>query len=83
MVILLLAPTPAEKVSHYQRHYQAGHLKPGVNYLMWFEIGIEGKDPMDPKEEDWGGTIEFGFSEKNFCKDIEDYFLLFEDEFSL
>ena len=24
MVILLLAPTPAEKVSHYQRHYQAG-----------------------------------------------------------
>ena len=51
--------------------------------MMWFEIGIEGKDPMDPKEEDWGGTIEFGFSEKTFCKDIEDYFLLFEDECSL
>ena len=44
----------------------------GVKYLMWFEIGIEGKDPMDPKEEDWGGTIEFGYSEKTFCKDIED-----------
>ena len=55
----------------------------GENYMMWFEIGIEGKDPMDPKEEDWGGTIEFGFSEKTFCMDIEDYFLLFEDECSL
>ena len=23
-----------------------------VNYLMWFEIGIEGKDTMDQEEED-------------------------------
>ena len=31
----------------------------GINYVMWFEVGIEGKDPMDQEEEDWGGTIEF------------------------
>ena len=55
----------------------------GFKYMMWFEIGIEGKDPMDQTEDDWGGKIEFGFSDKTFCKDIEDYFLLFEDECSL
>ena len=38
---------------------------------------------MDQTEDDWGGKIEFGFSDKTFCKDIEDYFLLFEDECSL
>ena len=51
----------------------------GMNFLMWFEVGIEGKDPMDQEEEDWGGKIEFGFQEKTFPADIEDYFLLFED----
>ena len=25
----------------------------GVNYLLWFEVGIE----------DWGGKVEFGFSD--------------------
>ena len=55
----------------------------GVNFMMWFEIGIEGKDPMDQEEDDWGGKIEFGFKDKNFCKEIEDYFVLFEDECSL
>ena len=55
----------------------------GVNYLMWFEIGIEGKDPMDQEEDDWGGKLEFGYSDKNFDRDIEDYFQLFEDECSL
>ena len=54
-----------------------------VKYLMWFEIGIEGKDPMDQEEDDWGGKIEFGFVDKKFDKDIEDYFQLFEDECSL
>ena len=49
---------------------------------MWFEIGIEGKDPMDPDEEDWGGKIEFGFHQKTFPTDMEDYFLLFEDKCS-
>ena len=38
----------------------------GVKFVMWFEIGIEGKDPMDQDEEDWGGKIEFGFKNKNF-----------------
>ena len=38
----------------------------GVKYVMWFEVGVEGKDPMDQKEEDWGGRVEFGFSDKNF-----------------
>ena len=52
----------------------------GVNYIMWFDLSIEGKSPMDPQEEDWGGKLEFGFSDKNFPKDLEDYFLLFEDE---
>ena len=52
----------------------------GINYLLWFEVGIEGKDPMDPNEEDWGGKIEFGFSDINFAKDFEDYFILFEDQ---
>ena len=54
----------------------------GVNFIMWFEIGIEGKDPMDEKEDDWGRKLEFGFSDSNFDKDIEDYFLLFEDKCS-
>ena len=40
----------------------------GVKYVMWFEVGIEGKEPMDQEEEDWGGKLEFRFSE------IEDYF---------
>ena len=43
---------------------------------MGFDLSIEGKDPMDPQEEDWGGKVEFGFGDKNFPKDIEDYFLL-------
>ena len=55
----------------------------GVNFIMWFEIGIEGKDPMDQEEDDWGGTIQFGFSDKTFDKDIEDYFAMFEDECSI
>ena len=55
----------------------------GVNFMMWFEIGIEGKDPMDQEEDDWGGKIEFGFSDKKFCKDVEDYFVMFEDECTL
>ena len=38
----------------------------GVNYIMWFDLSIEGKSPMDPQEEDWGGKIEFGFSDKTF-----------------
>ena len=36
----------------------------GAKFNMWFEIGIEGKDPMDKDEEDWRGKLEFGFSEK-------------------
>ena len=52
----------------------------GVNYVMWFDLSIEGKSPMDPEEEDWGGKVEFGFGDKNFPKDLEDYFLLMEDE---
>ena len=54
----------------------------GVKFMMWFEIGIEGKEPIDPEEEDWGGLIEFGFDDKKFDKDVEDYFLMFEDECS-
>ena len=54
----------------------------GINYVMWFDLSIEGKDPMDPQEEDWGGKVEFGFSDKNFPKEFEDYFLLMEDECS-
>ena len=50
---------------------------------MWFEAGIEGKDPMDQEEEDWGGRVEFGFCDKNFPKELEDYFLLFEDKCDL
>ena len=52
----------------------------GVKYIVWFEMGIEGKDPMDKDEEDWGGNFEFGFSEKKFSTDVEDYFLMFEDQ---
>ena len=54
----------------------------GVNFLVWFEVGIEGKDPMDKEEEDWGGKIEFGYHGKSFSTDMEDYFLLFEDKCS-
>ena len=36
-----------------------------------------GKDPMDQEEEDWGGTIGFGFKDKKFSQDIEDYFFPF------
>ena len=52
----------------------------GVKYMIWFEIGIEGKDPMDQDEEDWGGKIEFGFMDEKFSKELEDYFILFEDQ---
>ena len=55
----------------------------GVNFLMSFEVGIEGKDPMDQDEEDWGGKIEFGFHQKTFPTDMEDYFLLFEDKYCI
>ena len=55
----------------------------GVKYAMWFEFGIGGKDTMDEEEEDWGGRVEFGFSDKHFPKDIEDFFLLFEDKCEL
>ena len=36
---------------------------------------IEGKDPMDKDEDDWGGKLEFGFSENIFSNDAEDFFL--------
>ena len=52
----------------------------GQNFIMWFEIGIEGKSPMDKGEDDLGGTVEFGFSDNKFAKYVEDDFLLFEDE---
>ena len=55
----------------------------GMKYVMWFDVGIEGKDPMDQEEEDWGGKVEFGFDDKDFPKDVEDYFLLFEDKCEL
>jgi hypothetical protein len=29
---------------------------------------------------DWGGKLEFGFSENIFPNDVEDYFLMFEDQ---
>ena len=54
----------------------------GVKYGMWFDVSIEGKSAMDREEEDWGGKLEFGFSDNSFPKDIEDYFLLMEDECS-
>ena len=54
----------------------------GLNFLMWFLVGIEGKNPMDEEEEDWGGKIEFGYQGKSFPTDMEDYFLLFEDRCS-
>ena len=54
----------------------------GVNFVMWFDISIEGKSAMDREEEDWGGKLEFGFSDKSFPKEIEDYFLLMEDDYS-
>ena len=55
----------------------------GKNYLLWFEIGIGGKDPMNPSQEDWGGKFEFIFTDKKFDRDFEDYFILFEDQCSL
>ena len=45
----------------------------GKNFIMWFEIGIEGKSPMDKDEEDWGGTIEFGFSDNKFAKGVQSW----------
>eukprot|EP00091_Calanus_sinicus_P005333 TRINITY_DN15777_c0_g1_i1.p1 TRINITY_DN15777_c0_g1~~TRINITY_DN15777_c0_g1_i1.p1 ORF type:complete len:137 (-),score=45.44 TRINITY_DN15777_c0_g1_i1:3-413(-) len=55
----------------------------GVKYVMWFDVGIEGKDPMDQEEDDWGEKVEFGFDNKDFPKEVEDYFLLFEDKCEL
>ena len=40
--------------------------------------GIEGKTPEDQKEEDWGGTIEFGCEDKKFPPEVEDYFYKFQ-----
>ena len=50
---------------------------------MWFEVGIEGKDSMDQDEEDWGGKVEFGFTDKEFPQEVEDYFVQFEDKCTL
>ena len=55
----------------------------GCNFVMWFEVGIEGKDPMDQDEEDWGGKVEFGFADKEFPQEVEDYFVQFEDKCTL
>ena len=38
---------------------------------------------MNPDEEDWGGRIEFGYQDKNFSIEVEDYFLMFEERCSL
>ena len=54
----------------------------GVNFVMWFDVSIEGKSSMDPEENDWGGRVQFGFNDKTFPKDFEDYFLMFEDDCS-
>ena len=48
----------------------------GVNFIIWFDIGIEGKDSMDQEEEEWGGRVEFGFKDSSFPKEIEEYFLV-------
>ena len=40
----------------------------GVNFVMWFNVGIEGKSPKDQEEEDWGRRLEFVFSDANFPK---------------
>ena len=45
----------------------------GVTFVMWFDVGIKGKSAMDQEEEDWGGRLEFGFSDVNFPKDVKDY----------
>ena len=50
---------------------------------MWFDLSIEGKSAMDRDEQDWGGKIEFGFKDNKFLKEIQEYFLLMEDECSI
>ena len=35
---------------------------------------------MDEEEDDRGEILEFGFSDSNLSKDIEDYLLLFENK---
>ena len=52
----------------------------GFKFVMWFELSIEGKSAMDREEQDWGGKLEFGYSDNTFSKEIGDYFLLMEDE---
>ena len=73
-------PAVADELQEYSEDVRVKTYLHGVNYLLWFEVGIEDKDPMDPDEEDWGGKVEFGFSEKHFDKDFEDYFILFEEK---
>ena len=51
----------------------------GVKFIMWFDLSIEGRTTED---EDWGGRINFGYSDNKFDKDLEDYFLMMEDECS-
>ena len=51
----------------------------GINFIMWFDVSIE-KRSTD--EEDWGGRINFGFDDNKFPKDLEDFFLMMEDECS-
>ena len=35
---------------------------------------------MNEEEDDWGGKLEFGFSDSSFSKDFKDYFLPFEEK---
>ena len=51
----------------------------GINFIMWFDVSIE-KRSTD--EEDWGGRINFGFDDNKFPKDLEDFFLMMEEECS-
>ena len=42
----------------------------GVMFMMWFEIELEGKDPMDQDEDDWRGRLEFWVNELIVSPDI-------------
>ena len=53
-----------------------------LSYVTWFDVKIEGKSALNREEQDWGGRLEFMFNKKYFPKEIEDYFLLMEDECS-
>ena len=54
----------------------------GLSLSCGLMLVLRGNHLWIERKKIWGGKLEFGFSDQSFPKEIEDYFLLMEDECS-